>query len=267
MTKPLLADINLPWDSYLKQEIEAQRIPRYLYKYRAPGTFTERIITDRKLWFANPESFNDPFDGNIRVLTNNSFEEIKTYWEKVPNMTRAEKRHIIQQMAKDPAKRARMVNGAAQDATNETGVSCYAEEPDNILMWSHYASSHTGLCLKFDLLADPSFFFTLIPVNYSSDYPQCNFIRFPNDSVEKLIGTKAKLWEYEKEWRVLKHDAIGSQPFMKQALVEVLFGCKASKEFISKIKQLSRETGLSHLTYKKAQVSHTHFALSFRNLA
>jgi hypothetical protein len=31
----------------------------------------------------------------------------------------------------------------------EVGVLCFSEKYDNILMWSHYAKSHTGLCVEF----------------------------------------------------------------------------------------------------------------------
>jgi Protein of unknown function (DUF2971) len=34
---------------------------------------------------------------------------------------------------------------------NNSSVVCFSENISNFLMWSHYASSHTGICLEFDL--------------------------------------------------------------------------------------------------------------------
>ena len=30
------------------------------------------------------------------------------------------------------------------------GVTCFAERPDNVLMWSHYANSYAGICIEYD---------------------------------------------------------------------------------------------------------------------
>ena len=30
------------------------------------------------------------------------------------------------------------------------GVSCFIEKPNNMLMWSHYADKHTGICVEYD---------------------------------------------------------------------------------------------------------------------
>ncbi len=36
------------------------------------------------------------------------------------------------------------------------GVICFSSNYDNILMWSHYANNHKGICIEFDL--NDSFF-------------------------------------------------------------------------------------------------------------
>ena len=28
-------------------------------------------------------------------------------------------------------------------------ISCFSEEPDNMLLWSHYGNKHTGICIGF----------------------------------------------------------------------------------------------------------------------
>jgi hypothetical protein len=34
----------------------------------------------------------------------------------------------------------------------EIGLLCFSRSWDNLLLWSHYAASHTGFCLGFDIL-------------------------------------------------------------------------------------------------------------------
>ena len=35
-------------------------------------------------------------------------------------------------------------------------IACFSDDPNNFLMWSHYASGHTGVCLKFAVNEDSS---------------------------------------------------------------------------------------------------------------
>lgn len=51
------------------------------------------------------------------------------------------------------------------------GVLCLSERPDDILLWSHYADNHSGLCLEFDVASHPQTFPRLNPVVYQSRYP------------------------------------------------------------------------------------------------
>ncbi len=51
------------------------------------------------------------------------------------------------------------------------GVLCLSERPDDILLWSHYGNSHSGLCLEFDAAGHPDVFPRLRPVTYQEKYP------------------------------------------------------------------------------------------------
>lgn len=39
---------------------------------------------------------------------------------------------------------------------NNSSVACFSERNNNFLMWSHYAGGHTGICLEFEVDADPN---------------------------------------------------------------------------------------------------------------
>ena len=51
------------------------------------------------------------------------------------------------------------------------GVLCLSKCPDDILLWSHYADSHRGLCLEFDVAGYSEVFPRLHAVKYADAYP------------------------------------------------------------------------------------------------
>ena len=52
--------------------------PSKLYRYRNRGTYTEKIFSDRALYFAAPGSFNDPFDCGFHILVDGVKNEAVT---------------------------------------------------------------------------------------------------------------------------------------------------------------------------------------------
>jgi Protein of unknown function (DUF2971) len=69
-----------------------------------------------------------------------------------------------------------------------------------LLMWSHYGDSHTGLCFGFDIPDGPYDMY----VRYQ---PNLLKIRRPEDMnfdlVNRLLRTKRESWSYEQEVRTL----------------------------------------------------------------
>jgi hypothetical protein len=85
-----------------------------------------------------------------------------------------------------------------------TAILCFSRNWDNLLLWSHYGASHTGVCLGFDIRAgDPG-------ANYDTDVlyqPNLLQIRGPEDLnfdlANRLLRTKHESWSYEQEVRML----------------------------------------------------------------
>jgi hypothetical protein len=49
-------------------------------------------------------------------------------------------------------------------------VGCFAANPNSVLMWSHYANQHTGICVEFSgfsMLSSAKFLELLHPVRYT----------------------------------------------------------------------------------------------------
>ena len=85
---------------------------------------------------------------------------------------------------------------------DDKGIICFSSRWSNPVLWSHYADSHKGAALGFDIDAS-----LLKTVDYTSkrlaisDYIH-NFEVFDEDIVWKLLLTKFTHWRYETEKRL-----------------------------------------------------------------
>jgi hypothetical protein len=122
---------------------------------------------------------------------------------------------------------------------------------DNILMWSHYAENHRGVCLEFD--ASVRLFGSAMAVQYRKDYPSFTVNVQNADGVLQTILTKSDVWSYENEFRIvgairgngLPIELDGDYLPIGDALVGVILGCDADEAKISKFfKGHSRATPL-----------------------
>lgn len=141
----------------------------------------------------------------------------------------------------------------------ECGMGCFSAKNDNILMFSHYAEHHRGICLGFDpilLISSMSDEASQIkahirPVWYFNTMPPLEFNKEP-----ALCATcKDNVWSYEEEYRLLlsKGSSLlssGLYSFDHSALKSIIFGCRASDECISFIKSITKS--FSGLNYYKA---------------
>lgn len=169
----------------------------YLYQYRLPDYYSIRNLETQKIHLSQIGRFNDVYEG-LPIGRKDDFK------------------------------------------TNITGlhdlayVSCFSETNDSQLMWSHYADSHKGFCVQYDLKLLQEDPFKIIehtfPVMYSStrlikhNIPEMvtlleelrNAVNNKEvfidgdyfDNVLPLLIRKSSCWEYEKEWRIiytLKH--------------------------------------------------------------
>lgn len=116
-------------------------------------------------------------------------------------------------------------------ATTRVGVFCVSTKCDDILMWSHYADSHRGVCLEFDggelsLMADAQKVFysaNRLPINPYEDSQM--------EMMEKALLTKSKHWTYEAEWRICRYEqGPGTGTFLPENLTGIILGALASRK-------------------------------------
>ena len=97
-------------------------------------------------------------------------------------------------------------------ATFEHGVFCTSEVNNDILMWSHYARQHTGVCVAIrpDRLTGKR----ILPVEYRDDVPIIDAWIYTRPRIDVFVDVsraKSSHWKYEKEWRTI--DTLGQHQF------------------------------------------------------
>lgn len=87
-----------------------------------------------------------------------------------------------------------------QKFLQKSAVSCFSETNDDFLMWSHYSSRHSGICLEFELNEKNKFPLEFsIPIDFDTDKKQ------PQDSKPKL--EKHLAWNNIKKVRYINQQA------------------------------------------------------------
>ena len=161
-----------------------------LYRYMPPEYYNIRNIETQKIHLSNNGVMNDLYDG-------------------LPALSEANIN----------------VNAIGDLAV----MTCFSETNTNTLMWSHYASSHKGFCVEYDLkrfIEDPleikkhlfPIVYTeerLIQKNIDSIIESMKELRRAIDEhivydgsevlddILPLFLTKGNAWEYEREWRII----------------------------------------------------------------
>lgn len=175
-----------------------------LYMYKSPDAYTLDILISGRLWAAKPEQFNDPFDdGNLKITKDFTEQDYLAAtcrkYGKSDQWPSEVVQHVNENLDADgnftPEGRDR-VNKAIQDLIEEnrnSGVICLSEVCDSILMWSHYAKKHTGVCFEFIRAEDNELGDEEIcsPVKYERHYPQIKFL-WPISRV--ILGARIEKW-------------------------------------------------------------------------
>jgi len=209
-----------------------------LFRYRTATVNTFGEIADAQFWYSRFSELNDPFEG---VYINRSGD------------------------------------GALDALLATMRVCCFSKSHDNLLLWAHYADSHRGLCLEYEVTEEQSKG-QFMEVRYTDDLPVVESIpRMPlgrpqegalaiNVSREGAIFlTKGAAWAYEMECRtmVLAKDSSskGQLVACPGPLTAVYFGLRTSPTVMNIVNKLLPEG--SSTGFFKADLEPERFKLVF----
>ncbi len=229
--------------------------PRRLYKFRTVPAATdvagrrrlEALLLDNTLWLADPDSFNDPFDGKSAYDLTLSGPELRQAMEHLfrrQGLTSAKARKRVRSdIVAKPRWIEEQLTRNMETMRHQLGVCALSEEPRNPLLWAHYANDHRGLCVQLDLRAD---LHALVahPVEYQDEFPVLrDFDRDPDDQRAMLpFLRKSTDWAYEKEWRIVALDFPNTlRVFAPPALTGVIQGMRMTDDDKTYIRGLMDE--------------------------
>ena len=206
------------------------------------------VLKTSSLRWRAPSQFNDPFDHQASIIFPFTQEEFGAAFSKafkrliysdelqfneltqlsfVIQMTRERLKHVpdtglgeaVELGVTESADLLKIykeqVNSEKSKVLAQSRVLCVTERNDNVVMWSHYADSHKGVCLKLNCVDDADNALLIAKkVQYTKDLSICINLE---DHILHLTGErpidypsliytipyrKHVDWEYEEEWRV-----------------------------------------------------------------
>lgn len=198
--------------------LKDRNTPHSLFKYRSFNCSSIKNLKDDTVWLADPLTFNDPYDCAHTLDPN-----------KLINTLRIEELENSLLGSLDPNEREKMrsaLNTAIQSEYSEMiaatsnfiagsfKLCSFSERVDSTLMWAHYADFHKGFCIEYDFSRLDSLSAIkrqIYPVIYSdklhdaTDYYKYHCGNRPVNIHYLTLAalSKAKDWEYEKEWRLV----------------------------------------------------------------
>jgi hypothetical protein len=229
-------------------------------------------VAESKLYLASPLDFNDPFDALPNVILEGSSHKQRAYFRRLtrtykPELSRPDRiKFAASLMNLPPEKKLTHLRQGLVDTARDMAVCSFAESLDEVLMWSHYAANHTGICLRFGTAN--SFFRSSLPlqITYSDKRPAYNAVDpGPPAGLIDLLLTKANFWSYEKEWRLVETKGSGTRSFPPTALEAIYFGCRTTEEHKRAIRVWIVERGMSLELFQGEAAADT-FDLHFKRI-
>lgn len=199
-----------------------------LFRYRSINDFLWQELELAQFYCCSPFELNDPFDCQIdwRSSLKRALASTKITDDRRNRLATLREKFL----------------GA--DAPSGAGVCCFTCKANDPLMWSHYANSHRGVCLLYEIPhnyfmkryspeANKDFFFVGgAPVNYKntfydwlttgdldSPHPGC----VDENALTELFTVKAREWGHEEEYRIITRRP-GKMAFEPRFLKQVAFG-------------------------------------------
>lgn len=261
-----------------------------LYRYQPYSAqyiqYVNDLIINNRIYYSNPLQFNDPFDCKLYGIRF-SEESIERYLRErmklqmqfvdmtiPPEMRRPSSEQLTalldttiqKNWVKTIEECARVIQDLHEQVENEIGVLCLSSDPLNILMYSHYADSHQGICLEFNLEKDN--IFNPERVRYVKNFPRLEFglsYEINYALAVALISTKSIDWAYEKEYRSLRGGGAGVIEIPDNYLSGIIFGCAAKDETVQAVMDVVKESAKPIKFYRTVK-SELSFSLSLEEM-
>lgn len=267
----------IPFNKWIEESIKSNLLnsKKIFYKYQSLNdklilsnnkksetiNYTIDNLSKKLIYFSHPSEFNDPFDSKMYVSNKAKEEQWIPYLCKKYDCDPDKAKIIMKDFKKwDDG----LLSPQKYDILNEIKaprVCCFSERNDSILMWSHYADHHKGICLCFRSVKNFDDYY--IPLRLPGSETPMNYalagvfkeVIYNNDPIPRInplddqvqidktisenLLTKFYDWKYENEYRIIHPDFLEylespqksneTFEYFKECLEGVIFGCKIIK--------------------------------------
>lgn len=164
-----------------------------LYKYRSfkNWNYILDIVLNNRLYATTFDKMNDPMEG---LFSYTAF--------------------YFQQGIVDSIKNAKM----------KIKICSLSKTYKEVLLWSHYADSHKGICIELEVLENENV--RSDGVRYVTSIPHIFLPPIDEPKVQDILFCKSSHWEYEQEYRCLLTDN-NKDSYIPIKISRIFVGCKA----------------------------------------
>ncbi len=264
----------------------------YFYKFTAMET-AFKILEGGKFRYSSPANFNDPFDLQTELYLEFAIADLPCLVMKAINTLVHGKRLVpinrqislgkailllrkhhengtdsknlldslfeklrphLFMIQEEIEEVRRKYNDYWKDPLKTIKIFCVSEDNKNILLWSHYADNHKGVCFKLKVMPEKDNpICAAKKVNYLPKPP--SFLDY--DKLINLLASgdlqawsselyrqyplaKSDIWNYEREWRVWapfekNRKAYLDIPIVDGEIDSIYFGIKADTESVHRL--------------------------------
>lgn len=175
------------------------------FKYISDINAVERLtqLLGGRIYFTSADNFNDPFEFSACTIGMRNYTKIQAakHGNRKKQQSLSRKQKIASRREARDGINLVEHHKLQNRWINEFGIYCVSKNPTNLLMWSHYANCHKGICIGFD--AQKTIFKQARKIDYTETLPKLNRDDSPEDLLDKIALTKSKDWSYEEEYRIL----------------------------------------------------------------
>jgi len=230
----------------------------FLYRYYGRLDFVLDAIDNRRIYFASPSAFNDPYDCRPKFSLSFCKNDPERYWKRYffllaknqyPGISEREARKHSQAAIAKGKHRDKVWLGQAAEAIRTLGgtpprICCFSKSPRNPMMWAHYANNHKGVALQFrktlTLDVDGSYkgfhveyYRRRIPLKRYVKAIEASLRTDPLAFARLIYCSKSHEWNSEQEVRIFSHEPYLTYP--EEMLTGVLLGSECGVDWENQI--------------------------------
>lgn len=298
-----------------------QKEIKYLYKYRQLYSkdgngkiikddkgeikldeYTMNMLKIGEIYFSNPNDFNDPFDCFFPYSSEVTEEQLieflrssqdKKFTSEIRSLIVKDYDVDFSRFLEDWSKLGNTTEDIRKNFIETLRIFCLAKSKKNILMWSHYAQKHEGICIGIQThkekeilgmylktkenqsnnkaCSNVNTFCKVVKVKYSDTnivIPPVNIFTTAPEDLKNFIYSKSKLWKYENEYRIPLYDNNVTEENLTyldpEDIRKIYFGLKTPEEVIKKtIKELKENnpSNFKNIKFYKMEIKEGYYKL------